>query len=264
MRVWVYLSVSAVVVALAATALFQGTGTPECPEGMTYIPDEGGFCIFKYEASRADANSTHHGVSDVAASQQGVIPWINVTWFEAKEACESAGYSLVTNEQWQAATGAEIGNESTFVHGNNHYGEDIETGKRCEDDPTQAGLENGRGRCLTGTGPSSWETDRGVEDLNGNVWEWTSTRYKNGSVCDLGRNGYVAGWNRTLECPTELGESQRFGNDHYWEPERPRSGYVLRGAAYQYRRQAGPFAMDLRDLPENSIPYLGFRCAYNP
>jgi hypothetical protein len=43
-----------------------------------------------YEGKR-QASSTNHG-----------IPWININYFDAKIACEAAGYTLLTEKQWLA------------------------------------------------------------------------------------------------------------------------------------------------------------------
>lgn len=240
-----------------------------CPEGMAYI-SEGGFCIFKYEASRSDANRTHEGTSQIAASQKSVVPWTKVTWNEAKRACEAAGYKLATNSQWQAATEAVEGEPESHVHGNNNLGHHENTDQTCENDPTHnsenSGSNSNGGRCLTGTGPESWETSNGVADLNGNVWEWTSTVYGKGSECDLNESGYIASWNSTLDCPNAVSSegNSTFDNDYYWRPQRENSGHTVRGGAYQYQDAAGPYAIDLRDPPSNTLDYLGFRCSYEP
>lgn len=242
--------------------------TPKnCPDGMAYISEEeGGFCIFKYEASRSDANKTHEGNSEIATSQKNVVPWTEVTWGKAKQACEAAGYKLTTNHEWQAATEAVKGESESFVNGNNNFGKHENTNQSCKDDPAHEASEfnTSKGRCLTGTGPESWQTSKGVADLNGNVWEWTSTIYSEGGKCDLGENGYISSWNSTLNCPASLGPSKEFGNDYYWAPRNENTGYTVRGGAYQYQKEAGPYTIDLRDLPTNSLEYLGFRCSFRP
>jgi hypothetical protein len=113
----------------------------------------GSFCIDKYEASRSDANSTSSGFSYTAASQRGVVPWTSISQIDAKSACELAGKRLCSNEEWQIATGTSS-DKTACTHGNNNFGGAIENPREvCIPDPTYP-----HGRCLTGTGPSSWCT----------------------------------------------------------------------------------------------------------
>jgi formylglycine-generating enzyme required for sulfatase activity len=106
-----------------------------CPTGMVFVPGGeteviysgarwGGamstvsvtktiadFCIDKYEASKPDATATFAGRWNTgigeepppAQSKAGVLPWFDLTWAEAKRACENAQKQLPTLAQWQTA-----------------------------------------------------------------------------------------------------------------------------------------------------------------
>jgi MYXO-CTERM domain-containing protein len=61
----------------------------------------GSLYVYKYEASRVDATATKQG--DLAArpcSREGVLPWTNITYEDAVEACEAAGMELCAVADW--------------------------------------------------------------------------------------------------------------------------------------------------------------------
>jgi formylglycine-generating enzyme required for sulfatase activity len=221
--------------------------------GMAHF---GNFCIDKYEASRSDADSTSSGFSYAPASQPGVIPWTSISQAEARRACELAGKRLCTNEEWQIATGTSPTNLAC-PRGNNDYGKAVENpSETCVPDPTYP-----HGRCLTGSGPPSWCTPRGVCDLNGNVWEWVDGVYGHLSPCNLLIRGHITDWNWNLNCPSSRGgPSIKYGNDFYWPPRFWGAGAILRGGAWTTGEGAGCFTMTLWNPPSHANPHIGFRC----
>lgn len=235
-----------------------------CPSGFAGIDEYGGYCIMKYEASRSDATASSQGSSTVAASQQGVVPWANVNYPSARNACQAmgTGYNLTTNKQWQAATEAVIGQPSTFIHGNN--GLEGDTGDGVVD-------PSNNNRVLTGTGPNSWATSSGVYDLNGNVWEYVyvTSGDADGTVDQShpihfgGNSDFVNGWNHSGEYPSDLSSSANssFGYDHYWSISDDNRA-VLRGGSWYREGEAGPFSMYLSNGPSESYDTVGFRCSY--
>ena len=79
----------------------------------------GAVTIFAYEASRPGATAVLEGrdpnpdddiqnyLEGRACSRPGVLPWSDVSWREAAEACENAGARLCTAVEWSAACGAD-------------------------------------------------------------------------------------------------------------------------------------------------------------
>lgn len=79
--------------------------SPACPSGMRPVAIEAFcFCMDRFEASHIDATASSQGMNSGAAqSKQGVIPWTNVDWGTAVEACVAAGKRLCTAAEWEAA-----------------------------------------------------------------------------------------------------------------------------------------------------------------
>jgi len=58
--------------------------------------------IYRYEASRPDAAAGAQGViSSRACSRTGVLPWTNLTFQEAQDACAAADMRLCTADEWK-------------------------------------------------------------------------------------------------------------------------------------------------------------------
>lgn len=101
-------------------------------------------------------------------------PRVNINFDAAREACEAkgAGFHLGTLAEW-AAIALLTRKAATMPHGNNNYGRDVtytyEKGQEAAKDGSDTG------RTFTGSGPATWGHDHtqfGIQDLNGNVWEW--------------------------------------------------------------------------------------------
>ncbi len=109
-----------------------------------------------------------------ALSQAGAPP-ANVTWYEAKEACEAAGKRLCTTREWvEACQGtAAVDDDNTgsyaddYVEGNQFPYADYYEPRWCRDSEDRKTGKPG----LTGSMPRC-ATPSGVYDLGGNVAEW--------------------------------------------------------------------------------------------
>lgn len=133
-----------------------------CPEDMVPV---GKFCIDKYEASRPDATETSPGSNNsYATSRALVLPWTNVSWEEAKQACEASGKRLCTPEEWEKACKGP--HNTTYC-----YGDEYDP-KVCNGIDT-FGRENFH-LLPTGSLPNC-TNEYGVYDMNGNVWEFDSS-----------------------------------------------------------------------------------------
>lgn len=113
-------------------------------------------------------------------------PANSLTFDSAKTYCQNKGqgWHLMTNAEW-AAIALWTKKNGYMPRGNNNYGSDIsashEVGKATYmSDATHIG------RVATGSGPASWahdNTNEGIFDLNGNVWEWVGgLRLNNGEI----------------------------------------------------------------------------------
>ncbi|MBN2343744.1 MAG: SUMF1/EgtB/PvdO family nonheme iron enzyme [Deltaproteobacteria bacterium] len=154
-----------------------------CPEGMVVVDQS--FCIDIYEASRRDATEISRGADDsMALSRPGVMPWQVVDNAAAQAACESAGKTLCTADQWYRAC---IGPDATeYSYGNEYEAaacNGIDTFCNCESSACSESAECPFALCYhtcganyhlmpTGSFPGC-TNGYGVFDMNGNLWEHT-------------------------------------------------------------------------------------------
>lgn len=131
-----------------------------------------GFYYSKYQ----NVVKTVYGVN-MAYSQYGKDPAVNINFDNARARCDAKGkgYHLSTNAEW-AAIALWCKKNGTMPYGNNNYGKDTrETDYVAVPTSKDTTDPNKTGRVATGTGPLTWshdETDSGILDLNGNIWEW--------------------------------------------------------------------------------------------
>ncbi|MNX79241.1 hypothetical protein D3C86_1108650 [compost metagenome] len=159
---------------------------PPGSEGVNWARERfGGFYAGKYEASRSDASGISAGGSNTLKVAQGVVPWASIDWDEASRRCREydSNAHLMRDDEWTALAVWSMIHNPDPVYGNNDYGKDKDLASVAfADDPTAAGVS----RSLTGTGTHvSWTNGKnltthtgrtdGVYDLNGNLWDWTSS-----------------------------------------------------------------------------------------
>lgn len=152
----------------------------------------GGVEMMQYEASRPDATMTETGSSSTfACSRAGVLPWVNVTWAEARDACTAhgAGWGLCAESAWEDACEGPSNCDWSYSAACTTSSEE-----RCN------GLESGLAMmsvdiaatavfpaCYTRYGAGS--TQR-IYDLSGNVKEWTSTERGSANVHSIRGGSY--------------------------------------------------------------------------
>ncbi len=154
----------------------------KCPAGM--VPIERRFCIDIYEASRPDATARERGSdSSAATSKPEVLPWMVADNAEASKACQAAGKSLCTEDQWFKACSGPSG--TVYAYGNKYEpltcnGIDTycncDKGSDCQNrDPCPFPFcyyECGGIYMLETTGSfPNCKNGYGVFDMNGNLWE---------------------------------------------------------------------------------------------
>lgn len=151
--------------AAAITAL---GGAGACPQEMVEV---GSICVDKYEASLSadaegsvpadgtrcaangnDCSKMKAGAENMdtaiyAQSQAGVAPAVDVTWFQAAQACANAGKRLLTNAEWQMAAAGTPDDAS------------------CNTASGSVTLAGANSACM-----SNW----GAADMVGNVFEWVA------------------------------------------------------------------------------------------
>jgi formylglycine-generating enzyme required for sulfatase activity len=148
----------------------------------------GAYAIDAYEASRFDATDQDAGADDGsgACSRPGVLPWRDLTWFEARDACAAVGKRLCTADEWADACDGTPGEGGrTYPYGDT-YGPDT-----CNGRDRDTGIQP------TGSLPFC-VTPEGVLDLSGNVSEWLATEVAPGARGV--RGGAARGSDNFLQC----------------------------------------------------------------
>jgi hypothetical protein len=137
--------------------------------------------VYKYEASRADATNASAGIlSGRSCSRGTVLPWTDLTFNQAKSACEAAGLSLCSVNDWKSACKGPNDNCTwSYTSGGNCPASYPTNGTACNGHDVNAAPGSADTDVLKATGSkSNCFTDFGsagqVFDLSGNAREWTS------------------------------------------------------------------------------------------
>ncbi|MGC6416668.1 MAG: formylglycine-generating enzyme family protein [Bradymonadia bacterium] len=140
--------------------------------------------IFAFEASRPGATALEVGINENAGgdvisyvearacSKRDVLPWDDVTWNEASDACSRSNARLCTGEEFARACSGPQGDR--FPYGNG-FRSLLCNGQSNDIDPAQPG--NQSASLPSGAMPRC-ERD-GAYDLSGNLKEWVSDRLGN-------------------------------------------------------------------------------------
>jgi formylglycine-generating enzyme required for sulfatase activity len=172
------------------------------------------------------ANNGQNCINDIyAVSLPGVLPSVNITWFQAEEACANAGKRLPTSAEWQVA-----------ANGTPDPGPDDGTADCNTAVPTIlfSAPTGSRSRCVSA---------RGAFDMVGNVAELVADWVPASANCP-GWGGFsndamcLAGASTTLNFP----------------------GALVRGGGFPVAvgPLAGPLAVN--NAPASNSGFVGFRC----
>jgi formylglycine-generating enzyme required for sulfatase activity len=200
--------------------------------------DEAG-AVTQYGANMDDYPATfpdngQYATAVYAVSKSGVKPSAYLTWFQAHAACAASGKRLPTRNEWLEA-----------VRGTVDPGASNGAGGVCvtqAPDPRMTGLAT---QCK-----SRW----GVEDMIGNVWEWT----------DEWASGVGTGAFFNTPWPAGFG-----GDVTYNIASRAYTGSgfpsgipaaALRGGGPGDGTGSGIFALTFNSAPIDAEFYFGFRC----
>ena len=150
-------------VAAAGVAVFSFIGVgfahAACPADMVSV-NATGTCIDRYEASKLDATAVSAGSDNSrAVSQAGVIPWTNLTFSEASQACQNSAKRLCESEEWR--WGCVGDSKYIFPYGNTFGPIKCNAGERYNYQVKPTGSE---AQCVGGY-PL-------LADMSGNVSEW--------------------------------------------------------------------------------------------
>lgn len=166
-----------------------------------------------------------------AASVTGVLPSVNLTWFQAAAACRASGKRLPNGEEWLAAARAT---------------------------PDGAGCNvSTAGARATGLG-SSCESGSGAQDMIGNVWEWASQWYASPNNSATGGIATSTAWPADYSMDATWGVTSYALNGTANVLGAPAA--ELRGGDWSSTTQAGVFEFAVNSAPSVTRAYFGFRC----
>jgi len=103
-------------------------------------------------------------------------PVVGVTWFGANAFAKYYGLRLPTKEEWEKA--ARANSRTNYPWGNTlsaSYANFKDSGDAYDNDTTPIGYYNGDGNTNNNCSPY------GIYDMAGNVWEWTSSWWRDSS-----------------------------------------------------------------------------------
>jgi hypothetical protein len=153
----------------------------------------------------------------------GQQPRVNVTFDQAKAACEAkgAGWHLMTNAEW-AAIALWCKKNDTQPYGNNDgsYGDYLyphlrgipKTYRQYYDPQNPSGGYSDLPFTATGSGPAEWAHNHdvsGIYDLNGNVYEWVGgVRLNAGEIQIIANNDAAQAVDQSAASPLWKGVAQ--------------------------------------------------------
>jgi len=217
---------------IAAGSFIMGSDEGDAEDSPAHEPDLPAYEIDRFEVTNADYAAFEADTGHVTfAAEQGFGTWrdmwgegqdnhpvVMVTWNDAQAYCEWLGKRLPTEAEWEKAVRGTDGRR--FPWGN-EWGPDKANVK-------ERGLRGTSAVGSFGAGASPY----GVDDMVGNVWEWTADWY-------LPYPGNAA------------------GDPYYGEKFRVTRG----GGWFDVEAQATTFSRNAADPSKTANDDLGFRCA---
>jgi len=153
-------------------------------------------------------------------------PVTEVTWFGANAFAKYYGMRLPTKEEWEKA--ARANSKNNYPWGNTlspFYANYKDSGDKYDNDTTPVGYYNGSDNTINSYSPY------GIYDMAGNVWEWTSSWWRDSS----GKTIKGGSWDSLVRPGIDTDKIYVYDLLTWFEPE---VGY----------------------LPTNSSSEIGFRC----
>ncbi|MGB9736172.1 MAG: SUMF1/EgtB/PvdO family nonheme iron enzyme [bacterium] len=162
-------------------AVVPKTPPPKCPEGMVYIP--AGYFIMG--SSPSDPLRDFSEKPDVKVyvnafcidkyeypNKEGYTPKVNVSFYTAERLCKDEGKRLCTEEEWEKACKGP--SDFKYPYGNTW------NASRCN---TQN--SDGTNRSIAPSGTyKRCVSEYGVDDMSGNVMEWTNSVFSSEDTTD--------------------------------------------------------------------------------
>lgn len=240
---------------LLGNAISSLSGGP-CPKDMVYVgTSDGGFCIDTYEAapgkdcpnqnplSGPDTDGNLSVRSCEPVSEDGRLPWRNISRQQAEFACARVGKRLPTNREWyRAALGTPDGTA---------WGREDCNLDSANDSPDKTGS---RESCVS---------PGGAYDMIGNVWEWLEETVDKGTFENriLPAEGYITSIDEhgVPLASDPYTPDTSFFNDYFWvDPTEVRG--MIRGGYWKSRGDGGQYAINVAVPPSFVGTAVGFRC----
>jgi formylglycine-generating enzyme required for sulfatase activity len=245
----------------------SGDTDPYYPTGAANVP--------------SGCNRNGAGCSQYAVSKPGVIPSRGITWYQAAKFCANAGKQLIPDSLWQtAAIGTYDPGSGSGTGGTAGGSASDAAAAQCNINTHNATwttwlkANNGVRRTdragTTAGGTNACVSDYGVDDMVGNLWEWTDM---NGVQAGADQTTFTQGKSNASGGPFSTADGtwningSAWGCDGAgtskgtcgWKNNTPAAAF--RGGAWSDGATAGVTALVLNYSGSYSGWNIGFRCA---
>lgn len=211
----------------------------------------GGLVIPSFQVGQYACSKGEDGKAAVIAAH---APWVNINFSDAKTACESAGFKLITESQWLAIAwdvSQQACNWNTGVVGKGRLAQGLRNESVKEAQPGMIEPEDpDEQRWLT------LSNGERICDLNGNVLQWVFDDIQ-GDEAGLVAKAFAEDSPSIATAPfqrMEKGMGWRLSAGANWSGDA-----LIRGGGWYSERHAGAFSLR-NDWPCYGWSYVGFRC----